>query len=308
MATQSRTRTLSAIAGAHRANVEPSQLIENRTVYASQLAELSVYDTYEQAERIRLDAGDLLYCGMMTGRKVMHGMDGFSTEFLPHESFVVAPGEYVEIDFPEATMETPTTCMTLEIPRETLMKVCDQLNTVSERPKDLGDWEVETRQWHLAHTDATQQLLERIVASHVQKEDDCDLVLNFGVNELVARMLRQQGRDFLLRCVQQNPTQSGLTNAVAHIEENLAQSVDIDRLARIACMSRTKLFQQFKNSLGCSPAQYQQQRRLEQACKLIRSGKSITSTCYELGFSNPSHFSRRFHQQYGMTPREFASR
>ena len=138
MATQSRTRTLSAIAGAHRANVEPNQLIENRTVYASQLAELSVYDTYEQAESIRLDAGDLLYCGMMTGRKVMHGMDGFSTEFLPHESFVVAPGEYVEIDFPEATMETPTTCMTLEIPRETLMKVCDQLNTVSERPKAVS--------------------------------------------------------------------------------------------------------------------------------------------------------------------------
>ncbi|MEC9255765.1 MAG: AraC family transcriptional regulator N-terminal domain-containing protein, partial [Pseudomonadota bacterium] len=250
MTTEHRPGSMAALAGAHRQKVVPSELIENRTVYASQLAELSVYDTYEQADRIRLDAGELLYCGMMTGRKVMHGMDGFSTEFLPHESFVVAPGEYVEIDFPEATLDTPTTCMTLEIPRETLLKVCDQLNTVSERPKDLGEWEVETRQWHLAHTDATQQLLERIVASHVQKEDDCDLVLNFGVNELVARMLRQQGRDFLLRCVQQNPTQSGLTNAVAYIEENLAQSVDIDQLARVACMSRTKLFQQFKNSLG----------------------------------------------------------
>tara|TARA_Y100000296_G_scaffold33152_1_gene38380 strand:+ start:171 stop:920 length:750 start_codon:yes stop_codon:yes gene_type:complete len=245
----------------HRREVAPTQLIENRTVYASQLAELSVYDTYEAAERVRLDAGELLYCGMMSGRKIMHGSDGFSTEFLPHESFVVAPGKHVEIDFPEASLHTPTTCMTLEIPRETLRKVCDQLNTVSERPK-----------------------------------------------ELVARMLRQQGRDFLLRCVQQNPTQSGLTNAVASIEENLAQPVNIDHLAKIACMSRSKLFQQFKNSLGCSPAQYQQQRRLEQACKLIRSGQSITSTCYELGFSNPSHFSRRFHQQYGMTPREFAAR
>jgi len=308
MALTTRTKNMSELARSHRQRVAPGKLIENRTVYASQLAELSVYDTYEEAERVRLDAGELLYCGMMTGRKVMHGTDGFSTEFLPHESFVVAPGEYVEIDFPEASMSSPTTCMTLEIPRETLLKVCDQLNTVSERPRELGDWQVDTRQWHLSHTDATQQLLERIVASHVHKEDDCDLVLNFGVNELVARMLRQQGRDFLLRCVQQNPTQSGLTNAVAHIEDNLAAPVDIDQLAKIACMSRTKLFQQFKSSLGCSPAQYQQQRRLEHACKLIRSGQSITSACYELGFSNPSHFSRRFHQQYGMTPREFAAR
>jgi len=303
-----RSNSMSALAGAHRKQVAPHQLIENRTVYASQLAELAVYDTYEQADRVRLDAGELLYCGMMTGRKVMHGQDGFSTEFLPHESFVVAPGEYVEIDFPEATLETPTTCMTLEIPRDTLRKVCDQLNTVSERPRELGEWEVDSRQWHLSHTDATQQLLERIVASHVQNEDDCDLVLNFGVNELVARMLRQQGRDFLLRCVQENPTQSGLMNAVAHIEANLSLPVNIDRLAKIACMSRTKLYEQFRHSLGCSPAEFQQQRRLEKACKLIRSGSSITSASYELGFANPSHFSRRFHQQYGMTPREFASR
>lgn len=302
-----RTSQLTALAKKHRAQVAPRRLIENRTVYASQLAELSVYDTYEQADRVRLDAGELLYCGMMTGRKVMHGMDGFSTEFLPHESFVVAPGEYVEIDFPEASLDIPTTCMTLEIPRETLRKVCDQLNTSSRRTKEMGDWQVDERQLHLMHTDATQQLLERIVASHVCNEDDSDLVLNFGVNELVARMLRQQGRDFLLRCVQENPTQSGLTHAVAHIEDNLAHPVDIEQLAKIACMSRTKLYQQFKNNLGCSPAEYQQQRRLEKACTLIRSGFSITSASYELGFANPSHFSRRFHQQYGMTPSEFLS-
>jgi AraC-like DNA-binding protein len=94
---------------------------------------------------------------------------------------------------------------------------------------------------------------------------------------------------------------------VAHIEENLAHPVDIEQLAKIACMSRTKLYQQFKNNLGCSPAEYQQQRRLEKACTLIRSGFSITSASYELGFANPSHFSRRFHQQYGMTPSEFLS-
>ena len=271
-----RTSQLTALAKKHRAQVAPRRLIENRTVYASQLAELSVYDTYEQADRVRLDAGELLYCGMMTGRKVMHGMDGFSTEFLPHESFVVAPGEYVEIDFPEASLDIPTTCMTLEIPRETLRKVCDQLNTSSRRTKEMGDWQVDERQLHLMHTDATQQLLERIVASHVCNEDDSDLVLNFGVNELVARMLRQQGRDFLLRCIQENPTKSGLTHAVAHIEENLAHPVDIEQLAKIACMSRTKLYQQFKNNLGCSPAEYQQQRRLEKACTLIRSGFSLS--------------------------------
>ncbi|TPD51740.1 MAG: hypothetical protein C9355_13135 [Thalassolituus maritimus] len=93
MTTSTKPHSFASLASAHRQKVAPGQLVENRTVYASQLAELSVYDTYEQAERVRLDAGELLYCGMMTGRKVMHGMDGFSTGFLPHESFVVAPGD-----------------------------------------------------------------------------------------------------------------------------------------------------------------------------------------------------------------------
>lgn len=302
------TTNLSTLASTHRNNKAPQQLIENRTVYASHLAELSVYDTYESVNRVRLDAGEMLYCGMMSGRKVMHGKNGFNTDFLPHESFVVAPGEFVEIDFPEASKQTPTTCMTLEIPRESLFRVCDQLNSSSVRPKELGEWQAVSNQLHIMHTEATQQLLERIVSSFVCQEADCDLVLNFGVNELLARLLRQQGRDFLMHCAQQNPTKTGLTNAVSHIEQHLSDPVDIDQLAKIACMSRTKLYQQFRNSLGCSPAQYQQQRRLEKACQLINSGLTITATSYELGFANPSHFSRRFHQQYGMTPSEYALR
>ncbi|MDF1763828.1 MAG: AraC family transcriptional regulator N-terminal domain-containing protein [Oleibacter sp.] len=298
----------SNIAAVHRHKHRPKKLIENRTIYASRLAELAVYDTYEQAKRVRLNAGELLYCGMMTGRKVMHSSDNTATTFLPHESFVVAPGEYVDIDFPEASIAHPTTCMTLEIPRETLRKVCDQLNTVSRRSNSIGEWHAESQPLHLVHTDATQQLLERIVSSHVAHEDDCDLVLDFGVNELVARMLRQQGRDFLLRCVQENPTQTGLTHVLSYIEENLSNHINIEELTKAGCMSRSKLYEQFRTSLGCSPMEYQQQRRLEKASRLIRSGTSITSASYELGFANPSHFSRRFQQLYGMTPREYASR
>lgn len=296
------------LAKTHRSKHAPKQLIENRTVYASHLAELSVYDTYKQVDRVRLDADEVLYCGMMTGRKIMHGKQGLNTPFLPHESFVVAPGDFVEIDFPEATENQPTTCMTLEIPRESLYRICDQLNSHSPKAKELGEWEAQPQQLHLVHTEATQQLLERIVHSFIRQEDDCDLILNFGVNELLARLLRQRGRDFLLACAQRNPTQAGLTHAVSHIEANLSDPVDIDQLAKIACMSRTKLYQQFRNNLGCSPAQYQQQRRLEKACHLITSGLAITAVSYELGFANPSHFSRRFHQQYGMTPSQFAAR
>ena len=42
--------------------------------------------------------------------------------FLPHESFIMAPGERVEIDFPDATIGSPTSCLTIEIAKEKAKK------------------------------------------------------------------------------------------------------------------------------------------------------------------------------------------
>ena len=177
----------------------PQQLVENRTVFASHSAELSIYDTFASAEKVRLDAEEILYCGMISGKKVLHGKNHFNSAFLPHESFVMAPGETVAIDFPEATLDNPTSCLTLGISRERLRDVCDQLNQKNPLPKELGCWRPhDDHVLHLFHTEATQQLLERIVGSFVHNDDDRDLVLNLGVTELLTRMLRQQGRSFLL--------------------------------------------------------------------------------------------------------------
>ena len=73
-----------------------------------------------------------------------------------------------------------------------------------------------------------------------------------GVNELVARMFRQQGRGFLLQCAQENPTQSALVNVISHVEQCLAETIDIDQLARIACMSRSKLYSNLNIVLGAA--------------------------------------------------------
>ena len=285
----------------------PQQLVENRTVYEHHGADLSIYDTFAKAERVRLEAEEVLYCGMISGKKILHGRHHFNAAFLPHESFLMAPGETIDIDFPEATMEPPTSCMTLGISRDRIRQECDQLNQHSPLPKQLGEWSLRDDQLlHLYHTEPTQQLLVRIVDSFLSQDSDRDLVLNLGVSELLTRMLRQKGRDFLLRCAQSDPTLNGLTEALHFIDEHLAEAIDIGQLCRIACMSRSKFYQQFRDLMGLGPMEYLQQRRLQKARDLIIEGKTITQVCYEVGYINPSHFSRRFHQQYGTTPREFS--
>ncbi|WP_430460219.1 helix-turn-helix domain-containing protein [Thalassolituus sp. LLYu03] len=284
----------------------PQQLVENRTVYESHGAELSIYDTFAQAEKVRLDAEEILYCGMISGKKILHGKNHFNSAFLPHESFVMAPGETVAIDFPDATLAAPTSCLTLGISRDRLRTVCDQLNQMNPLPKELGEWSPQhDHVLHLFHTEATQQLLVRIVDSFISRDSDRDLVLNLGVTELLTRMLRQQGRNFLLHCARNDPTLNGLTDVVRYIDDHLADAIDIEQLCRVACMSRSKFYDQFRHVMGTGPMEYLQQRRLERARELIAAGRGITEVCYEVGYINPSHFTRRFHQQYGVSPREY---
>jgi len=285
---------------------EPHTLVENRTVYESHSADLSIYDTFEAAEKVLLQADEVLYCGMISGRKILHNTNRSDLPFLPHESFVMAPGETVAIDFPDATLDNPTSCLTLGISRDRLRRECERLNQATPLPRELGEWQPNRQAMHLFHTEATQQLLQRIVDSFLGNDSDRDLVLDLGVTELLNRMLRQQGREFLLQCARVDPTLNGLTNAVHHIDEHLGEEIDVEQLCRIACMSRSKFYQQFRELVGVGPMEYIQQRRLERARQLIASGLAVTSACYEVGYVNPSHFSRRFHQQYGVTPKEYA--
>ena len=47
----------------------PKVLVENKISFAGPETELSIYDTFEQADRVKLKSDQLLFCGMVTGKK-----------------------------------------------------------------------------------------------------------------------------------------------------------------------------------------------------------------------------------------------
>ncbi len=279
-------------------------LVENKISFAGPESELSIYDTYREASRVGLGSQQLLYCGMVKGKKIMYGTGNNDQGeiFLPHESFVMPPGEFVEIDFPEAKEDSPTTCLTIEFSKE-------RIETISERMRDLTtlesvehDWEYQPHILHTHHTTDTQQLLEKLVCLFTQNHPDKEMMVDLGVSELVIRLLRQQGREILLSYSQQSPDSSGVIAAIHFLEKNLSIPLNIDQLSRHACMSRSKLYVEFKKQLGCSPGEFQQQLRIKASAQAISSGKTVTEACYDVGFNDLSHFSRRFTQFYGCSP------
>lgn len=285
---------------------KPQKLVENRVSFAGPESELSIYDTYNAASRVGLDADQLLYCGMVTGRKIMHDTQHETEQlFLPHESFVMAPGEYVEIDFPDATLTCPTTCLTVEISKEKVEEISTRLSDLYPLESGPESWQYDTQHLHTHHTTATQHLLSRLVSFFTENHPDRDMMVELGITELVVRLLRNNERDFLLNYCRKTPDASGMSAVLSHIESNLSTPMDIDQLSRIACMSRSRLYAEFKKQLSCSPSELQQQLRLKAAAKRLEKGEIITKVCYELGFSNPSHFSRRFRLFFGRSPREY---
>lgn len=285
---------------------EPRELIENRVSFAGPNAELSVYSTYMPAERVNLHAGELLYCGMLNGKKILHGPSGYRAKFLPRESFVMAPGEDIEIDFPEAAMGSPTNCLTIEIARKRVDEVCSQLNKTAPLHRDFEDWHYRPDAViHTPHTQATQALLERMMTAFSEELPDRNLLIDLGISELLVRMLRQQTRSFLLRACALAPDANGLSAAVHAIQRDLAAPLDIDQLCKIACMSRSRFFSEFKKHLGCTPAEFQHQLRMQSACERLKSGEPAKRICFDLGYCNQSHFSRRFQHQFGLSPSQY---
>jgi len=287
----------------------PKKLVENRVSFAGPDSELSIYDTYYPASRVGLDAEQLLYCGMVSGRKIMHDAHHPDERvFLPHESFVMAPGEHVEIDFPDASEQNPTTCLTIEISKEKVESISQRMSDLYPLETGPEGWQYNTQILHAHHTSATQHLLKRLVSYFTENHPDRDALVELGVSELIIRMLRHQEREFLLNYCRNTPDASGITTVINYIEQHLSEPLDIEQLTKLSCMSRSRLYTEFKKQLGCSPCELQQQLRLKAAAARFEKGESITKVCYDLGFSNPSHFSRRFRRFFGSSPREYRNK
>ncbi|MCH1413644.1 MAG: AraC family transcriptional regulator, partial [Glaciecola sp.] len=245
---------------------QPKVLVENKVSFAAAHAELGIYDTYQDVSDIALQSDQLLFCGMVSGKKIMH-LDETQTPFLPHESFVLAPGQSVKIDFPDANLEQPTTCIAIEITPERIQHVATQLNDASPT-NTLGEWHYRHYAVHIHHTEQTQALLTRIVALFTENNPDRDYLIELAISELSVRLLRQQTRDFIIAHSEHDPEATHINAVVRYIIDNLASPIDIEQLCRVAVMGRTKFFTAFKNHLGCSPIVFQQQERLKKAASM----------------------------------------
>lgn len=89
------------------------------------------------------------------------------------------------------------------------------------------------------------------------------------------------------------------------LEENLSAPIDMHAVAKEAGLSYESFRKRFAKEVGVPPARYRTERRIAAAQTLItQSNLTLRAVATNLGFSDEFHFSRRFKEITGMTPRE----
>jgi AraC-like DNA-binding protein len=89
-------------------------------------------------------------------------------------------------------------------------------------------------------------------------------------------------------------------------QENYAQDVEMESLARSVGLSRPHFFKLFKQHMGVTPNVYMNTLRSEQALNdLLRTPKTVTDIAFDLGFSSQASFTRFFAANVGISPSEY---
>ena len=95
-------------------------------------------------------------------------------------------------------------------------------------------------------------------------------------------------------------------NAIKYIQFNYSHDISIDYVAKSVGVSRSHLYRVFMLNVGKSPIDYLTEYRVNEACKLLRSGTlSIAEVAASVGFLDQFYFSRVFKRAKGVPPSKY---
>lgn len=101
-------------------------------------------------------------------------------------------------------------------------------------------------------------------------------------------------------------TDERLRKVIVDMQKRCPEHTDTEKYAAMLGVSKGRFLHIFKEAVGISPCAYMMQLRLAKAAdSLLISDRTVAEIAYEIGFRDPLYFSRRFKQQYGISPEHF---
>ena len=96
-----------------------------------------------------------------------------------------------------------------------------------------------------------------------------------------------------------------VSRAISHIENHFCEPIRTVDLANLINLSIRSFQRHFLRATGTTAKRYITLLRIKEARKLLKAGVTVTETAYEAGFEDPNYFSRLFHEEVGINPKEY---
>lgn len=278
-------------------------LVENQTKFNLNNCEFSIYETHQAAFGVKLHFENIAFTAMLRGKKHMK-LDNKTNyfDYFPGESILVAPGETMVIDFPEAD-ETPTQCISLSLNPDFIENSLNHLNYHLPKVDEASQWNIQLDEYFLFNNQALASATNNIMRIAMDDNSQKDIMADFALKELLIRLMQTQARSMVERNIVKNKSRIGF--AVDYIKRNLHQKLSIESIAKLAYLSKSNFFKMFKDELGTSPNDFILQERISKAKELLATQNSIKETAYQTGFSDTNYFTRVFKQLEGITPKNY---
>jgi len=97
-----------------------------------------------------------------------------------------------------------------------------------------------------------------------------------------------------------------MNKVISQMEKNFTHHYSVAELARIMHTSSRNFTRLFHKVSGCSPIEYLLKIRLRHAAEILTSSDmSCSAAAWQSGFNDSNYFSRKFSEQFGLSPREY---
>ncbi|WP_207950618.1 MULTISPECIES: helix-turn-helix transcriptional regulator [Marinobacter] len=121
--------------------------------------------------------------------------------------------------------------------------------------------------------------------------------------QIASRMVQRVG-SFEMDAVSRRPDVL-LERAKDFIHDCIDADLSLEDISAAAHLSKYHFLRLFRRQFGITPHQYVINCRINAARSALEAGESVNDVVHRYGFSDLSHFNRRFKRIYGMTPTSY---
>jgi AraC-like DNA-binding protein len=199
-----------------------------------------------------------------------------------------------------ATKEEPFICLLISLDRKVMYKIIDNLDKREYQKHNDTQFAIFSDKVTTSIEKTTENLLNILESKEESRILGCSIV-----KELLYRIAIGKNAKMLHKMFLEDNSESKIAKALKIIHDNYTQTYEVESLAKLCNMSIASFHAHFKKITSHTPLQYIKKIRLTKAKDLLIKHKyQVVKVADELGYFNPSHFSRDFKNYFGYSPKD----